>query len=99
VGAKRVWLFIAEDIQREPGVGVDDGLDKGAIVFGLVKDGLSAITTIEDVIPLAADGSSGSSWHASRIKQAGLSVNIRYVSFSLSVRLSPDRSCRLPTDP
>jgi hypothetical protein len=59
-----------------------DGLDKGVIVSGLVKDGLSTITTVEDVVPHPDDGRSGSSWHPTIIKQTGLSVNIRYVPFS-----------------
>jgi hypothetical protein len=47
-----------------------------------VKDGLSTITTVEDVVPHPADGRSGCSWHPAIIKQTGLSVNIRYVPFS-----------------
>jgi hypothetical protein len=59
---------VSEDIQREPGAGIADGLDKGVIVSGLVKDGLSTITTVEDVVPHPADGRSGSSWHPTIIK-------------------------------
>jgi hypothetical protein len=74
---------VSEDIQREPGAGIADGLDKGVIIVsGLVKGGLSTITTVEDVVPHPADGRSGSSWHPAIIKQTGLSVNIRYVPFS-----------------
>jgi hypothetical protein len=61
--------------------GIDDDLDKGIKVSRIVKDCLSTIAVVEDVIPHAADGSSGSSWHATILKQAGLSVNICYVSF------------------
>jgi hypothetical protein len=75
---------VSEDIQRKPGAGVDNGIDKGALVPGLVKDNLSTIATIEDVIPHAADGIAGSSWHAAILKQAGLRVDISSAPFSLS---------------
>ena len=70
---------VAENVQKEPGEGVDNGVDKGAPVPRLVKRNLSKIATMEDVIPHAADGIAGSSWHAAILKQAGLSVNLRGV--------------------
>jgi hypothetical protein len=78
------YQAVSEHTKREPGAGVDDGLDKGVIVFGLVKDGHSTITTVEDVVPHPTDGRSGSSWHPTIIKHSGLSVNISYVPFSAS---------------
>jgi hypothetical protein len=47
---------VSENIEREPGAGVDDGLDKGVIAAGLVKDGLSTIITVNDPVSHAADG-------------------------------------------
>jgi hypothetical protein len=58
---------VPEDIQREPGARIADGLDKGVIVSGLVKDRRSTITTVEDVVPHPADGRSGSSRHSTII--------------------------------
>jgi hypothetical protein len=61
---------VSENIEKEPGAGVDDGLDKGVSVSGLVKDGLSTIATVQDVVPHAADGRPGSSWHPTVLMQA-----------------------------
>jgi hypothetical protein len=72
---------VAEDIQRETALDVDDGLDKAVTVPGPVKDGLSTITTVEDIVSHAADGSSGSSCHATILKQAGLNVNFVMTPF------------------
>jgi hypothetical protein len=73
---------VPEDIQGEPGAGVDDGLDEGVIVPGLVEDRLAAVAAVENVLPLAANGGSGSSWHAIMVKQVGLAVSIGYVPIS-----------------
>jgi hypothetical protein len=70
-----------EDIPGKPGAGVDDGLDEDVVVTGLVEDSLAAVTAVEDVIPHAASGGSGSSWHAIGEVAAPLAVNIRYVPF------------------
>jgi len=46
---------VSEDIQREPGAGVDDGV----IVSWLVEDGLAAVAAVENVVPHAAHGRFG----------------------------------------
>jgi hypothetical protein len=66
----------------QPGAGIADGLAEGVVVPGLVEDGLAAVAAVEDVVPDAADGSSGSSGYAIIVKHARSAVNIGYVPFS-----------------
>ena len=41
----------------KPGRGIDNGLDESVVVTGSVKHGLTAVATIEDVIPHPAKAS------------------------------------------
>jgi hypothetical protein len=73
------WLghqAVPDDIHGNPGAGVDDGLDAGVVVSGLVENCLAAVAAVVDVIPHAANGGSGSSWHAIGVMDATLALNI-----------------------
>ena len=54
---------IAEEIGREPGVGVADGLDEGVEAGLLAEDLIAAIAAVEHVTPGTGDGSPGDHEH------------------------------------
>jgi len=75
-------------MDAKPSAGVDDGRDEGVGVTRLVEAGLLAVAAVEDVVPDAANGGSGSSRQATTVRDAPLAVDIRYSPFS---RLGPSR--------
>jgi hypothetical protein len=81
---------VPEHIHEKPSAGVDDGLDEGVEVAGLMEDGLAAVAAVEHVILHAANRSSGSSWHATIVKYHPPTLNIKIcplLSYPLSSRL------------
>jgi hypothetical protein len=76
---------VPEHIHGKPSAGVDDGLDEGVVVAGLMEDGLAAVAAVEHVIPHAANSGSGSSWHGTIVMYHPVTLNINYVPFSVPV--------------
>jgi hypothetical protein len=79
---------ISEDIEREPGAGVDDGLDKGVLVFGRVKGGLSTIIAVNDLVPHAAAGTLWQFLVSDRIRVGMIKSKINYIPFSMLLSIS-----------
>jgi hypothetical protein len=75
---------VPEHIHGKPNAGVNNGLDEGVLVTGLMEDGLAAVAAVEHVIPHAANRDSGSSWHATIVNCHPRTLNINHVPFCLS---------------
>ncbi len=43
---------IAEQVDRQAGACVDDRLDEGIVIAGLVENGLAAVAPIDGVVPI-----------------------------------------------
>ena len=66
---------IAEQVHRQAGACVDDRLDEGVVIAGLVEDSLAAVAPIEGVIPHATDRGASGSRHAIMIVDEVPAVN------------------------
>ena len=74
------YQTVPEHIHGKPSAGVDDGLDEGVLVAGLMEDGLAAVAAVEHVIQHAANRGSGSSWHAKIAMKDLFIIIILYVN-------------------
>jgi hypothetical protein len=72
---------VSQRIHGKPSAGVNDDLDEGVVVTGLMDDGLAAVAATEHVITHAAHRSSGSFRRILIAKGDSRVRNIRHVAF------------------
>jgi hypothetical protein len=60
---------VSQEVDVQTGAAIGHGPDEGVVIDRAVKDGLSAISAIEDVIPSAGDRGSSGSGHISTYQQ------------------------------